>query len=167
MELQFEVQCVGAPETYWNPNRKKQKPNEDRFHKHLHFENGTSICHSPQSLNSDSHGTIYMVTGAHKKIAYCYAGASSVKQQKYLRSSPQFQVHSMNTPAAVDADHNLLALQQQLSNSNSSIFNNINRISKLPMSLATIKPTFEGKSEKVQLFENLFGNTRQHTKPAN
>ena len=33
---------------------------------------------------------------------------------------------------------------------------NITRISKLPKSLTTTKPTFDGKTEKIELFENLF-----------
>ena len=42
-------------------------------------------------------------------------------------------------------------------NSNSANFNNkINRISKLPKSLTTTIPTFDGKSEKFELFEDLF-----------
>ena len=42
-------------------------------------------------------------------------------------------------------------------NSNSTNFNNnINRISNLPKSLTTTIPTFEGKSEKLELFEDLF-----------
>ena len=41
--------------------------------------------------------------------------------------------------------------------SNSANFkNNISRISKLPKSLTTTIPTFDGKSEKFELFENLF-----------
>ena len=51
----------------------------------------------------------------------------------------------------------LLALQQLASNKNSANFNNnISRISKLPKSLTTTMPTFDGKSEKFELFEDLF-----------
>ena len=42
-------------------------------------------------------------------------------------------------------------------NSSSANFNNnISRISKLPKSLTTTKPTFDGNSEKFELFEDLF-----------
>ena len=42
-------------------------------------------------------------------------------------------------------------------NRNSANFNNnISRISKLPKSLTTAMPTFDGKSEKFELFEDLF-----------
>ena len=70
-------------------------------------------------------------------------------------SQPQFR--SENTPATIEADQILLAFQQLATNSNSASFNNnISRISKLPKSLTTTMPTFNGKSEKFELFENLF-----------
>ena len=51
----------------------------------------------------------------------------------------------------------LLALQQLVNKSNSSNFhNNINRDCKLLNVLTTTMPTFDGKSENVELFENLF-----------
>ena len=51
----------------------------------------------------------------------------------------------------------MLALQQLANNNDSANFqNNINRISKLPKSLTTTIPTFDGKSEKFELFEDLF-----------
>ena len=51
----------------------------------------------------------------------------------------------------------MLAHQQLATNSNSGNFkNNLSRISKLPKSLTTTIPTFDGKSEKFELFEDLF-----------
>ena len=51
----------------------------------------------------------------------------------------------------------MLALQQLANNNNSANFqNNINRSSKLPKSLTITMPTFDGKSEKFELFEDLF-----------
>ena len=41
-------------------------------------------------------------------------------------------------------------------NSNSANFNNINKISKLPKTLTGTKPTVDGKTEKFELFEDLF-----------
>ena len=81
---------------------------------------------------------------------------SSGKQKKVCSTfQPQFR--SENTPATNEADQILLALQQLATNSNSANFNkNINRISKLPKSLTTTMPTFDGKSEKFELFEDLF-----------
>ena len=91
-----------------------------------------------------------------EEIPYCSTSTSSGKQKK-ARSTSQPQFRSENTPATLEADQILLALQQLSTNSNSANFNNnINRISKLPKSLTTTMPTFDGKSEKFELFEDLF-----------
>ena len=97
-----------------------------------------------------------MVTAVQEDIPYCSSGISSGKQ-KTARSTSQPQFRSENTPATIEADQILLALQQLPTNSNSSnVNNNSNRISKLPKSLTTTMPTFDGKSEKFELFEDLF-----------
>ena len=97
-----------------------------------------------------------MPTSSHEEVMYCSPGTSSGKQKKN-RSTSQPQFRSENTPATIEADQILLALQQLANNSNSANFqNNINRISKLPKSLTTTMPTFDGKSEKFELFEDLF-----------
>ena len=97
-----------------------------------------------------------MVTAVQGEIPYSSFGISSGKQKK-ARSTSQPQFHSENTPATIEADQILLALQQLPTNSNSSnVNNNSNRISKLPKSLRTTMPTFDGKSEKFELFEDLF-----------
>ena len=97
-----------------------------------------------------------MVTAVQEETPYCFSGTSSGKQKKALSASqPQFR--SENTPATIEADQILLALQQLPTNSNSSnVNNNSNRISKPPKSLTTTMPTFDGKSEKFELFEDLF-----------
>ena len=97
-----------------------------------------------------------IVTGVHEEVMYCSPSTSSGKQKKN-RSTSQPQFRSENTPATIEADQTLLALQQLANNNNSAKFhNNINRISKLPKSLTTTMPTFDGKSEKFELFEDLF-----------
>ena len=97
-----------------------------------------------------------MVTAVQEEIPYCSSGISSGKQ-KTARSTSQPQFRSENTPATIEADQILVALQQLPTNSNSSnVNNNSNRISKLPKSLTTTMPTFDGKSEKFELFEDLF-----------
>ena len=97
-----------------------------------------------------------MVTAVQEEIPYCSSGISSGKQKK-ARSTSQPHFRSENTPATVEADQILLALQQLATNSNSAnVNNNSNRISKLPKSLTTTMPTFDGKSEKFELFEDLF-----------
>ena len=97
-----------------------------------------------------------MVTAVQGEIPYCSSGIPSGKQ-KTAPSTSQPQFRSENTPATIEADQILLALQQLPTNSNSSnVNNNSNRISKLPKSLTTTMPTFDGKSEKFELFEDLF-----------
>ena len=103
--------------------------------------------------NPNSHD---MVTAVQEKIPYCSSGISSGKQKK-ARSTSQPQFRSENTPATIEADQILLALQQLVTNSISANFNNnISRISKLPKSLTRAMPTFAGKSENFELFEVLF-----------
>ena len=97
-----------------------------------------------------------MVKGVHEEVTYCSPSTSSGKQKKN-RSTSQSQFRSENTSATIQADQILLALQQLANNNNSANFqNNINRISKVPKSLTTTVPTFDGKSEKFELFEDLF-----------
>ena len=56
----------------------------------------------------------------------------------------------------IEADQILLALQQLANSNNSAKFQNkTNRISELPKSLTTTMPTFDEKSEKFELPEDL------------
>ena len=97
-----------------------------------------------------------MVTGVHKEVTYCSPSTSSGKQKKN-RSTSQPQFCSENTRATVEADQILLAILKLANNNNSANFhNNINKISKLPKSLTTTMPTFDGKSHKFELFEDFF-----------
>ena len=116
------------------------------------------IRYRPDMVTGDSeevHNDRDMVTAVQEEIPYCSSGISSGKQKKALSASqPQFR--SENTPATIEADQILVALQQLPRNSNSyNVNNNSNRISKLPKSLTTTMPTFDGKSEKFELFEDL------------
>ena len=102
-------------------------------------------------------GNRHDMTGMHEEVTYCSPSISSGKQKKN-RSTSQPQLRSEKTPATIEADQILLALQQLANKNNSANFhNNINRTFKLPKSLTTIMPTFDGKSEKkFELFEDLF-----------
>ena len=72
-----------------------------------------------------------MMTATQEEIPYCPTSTSSGKQKK-ARSTSRPQFRSENTPATLEADQILLALQQLATNSNSANFNNnISRISKL------------------------------------
>ena len=96
---------------------------------------------------------LHTMTATQEEIPYCSPTTSSGKQKK-ARSTSQPQFRSENTPATIEADQILLAFQQVATNSNSANFNNnFSRISKLPKSLTTTMPTFDGKSENFELFE--------------
>ena len=110
------------------------------------------VTGGPKEIRNHPHVT----TGILEEIPYCSPGTSSGKQRK-ARSTGQPQFRSENTPAAIEADQILFALQQLATHSNSANFNNnISRISKLPKSFKTTMPTFDGKSEKFDLLEDLF-----------
>ena len=109
------------------------------------------VTGATEEIGHNPHAT----TATQEEIPYCSHTTSSGKQKK-ARSTSQPQFRSENTPATIEADQILLALQQLATNSNSANFNNnISRISKLPKSLTTTMPTFDGKSEKFELFEDL------------
>ena len=96
------------------------------------------------------------MAGVHEEVTYCPPSTSSGKQKKN-RSTSQPQFRSENTPATIEADQIFLAFHQLANNDNSANFHNkIKRISKLPKSLTTTMPRFDEKSEKFDLFEDLF-----------
>ena len=96
------------------------------------------------------------MTRDHEAVTYCSPSTSSGRQRKN-RFTSQPQLRSENNPATIEGDQILWALQQLANNNNASIFhNNINRISKLPKSLTTTMPLFDGKSEKFELFGEFF-----------
>ena len=98
----------------------------------------------------------HTVTGIQEDIPYCSLGTSSGKQKK-ARSKNYPHFRRNYTPATIEAEPILLSLKQLASNSKlANMSNNNNKISKLPKSLTTTMPTFDGKSEKLYLFEDLF-----------
>ena len=112
--------------------------------------------HMVTGATGEIHHYPHMTMQTQEEIPYCPTSTSSGKQKK-ARTTSQPQFRSENTPATLEADQILLALQQLATNSNSANFNNnISRISKLPKSLTTTMPAFDGKSEKFELFEDLF-----------
>ena len=136
--------------------------NEDDSQNDAHPEAGLLTsdredCHDMAiGVTEQIRGQRDMVTRVHEEVMYCSPSTSSGKQKKN-RSPSQPQYRSENTPATVEADQILLALQQLANNNNSANFhNNNNWISKLPKSHTTTMPTFDGKSEKFELFEDLF-----------
>ena len=158
----------GTPEPTRNASGINQGTNEDDSQNDPHPE--ASLFHGQREQNFGTETDYDMVTGAtetnrnrhdmvtevHEEVTYCSPSTSSGKQKKN-RSTSQPQFRSGNTSATIEADQILLAVQQLANNSNSADFhNNINRISKLSKSLTTTMPTFDGKTEKFELFEDLF-----------
>ena len=172
---QVRTCSVVAPGTSRSNNLENQGTNEDRPSDdpgpEVEFASPISGAetnpHMVTGVTEQTRNDPHMVTGVTREfrphmametqeIPYCSTGTSSGKQKK-ARSTSQPQFRSDNTPATLEADQILLALQHLATNSNSANFNNnISRISKLPKSLTTTMPTFDGKSEKFELFEDLF-----------
>ena len=120
-------------------------PEEFRFRPHM-------VTGVQEEIREYSH----MTTETEEKIPYCSPSTSSRKQKK-ARSTSRPQFRSDNTPATIEADQILLAPQQLSTNSiSANVKNNSEKVSKLPKSLTTTMPTFDGKSEKFELFEDLF-----------
>ena len=170
LDPQVRTCSVAFPGTSNNSDSVNREPTEDRS---LNDPCPEMVCSSHDSgrLNSSEvegyphrvtggpeeiRSRPDMATGIQEEIPYCSTRISSGNQKK-ARSTTQPQFRSANTPPTIEADQILLALQQLATNSNSANFNNnINRISKLPKSLTTTMPTFDGKSQKFELFEDLF-----------
>ena len=130
---------LNSPETETNSHMVTKK------FPHMVTRGPEEICHN-----------LHMMTATQEEIPYCSPTTSSGKQKK-ARSTSHPQFRSENTPATIEADQIFLSPQQLATNSNSAKFNNnISRSSKLPKSLTTTKPTFDGKSEKAELFEDPF-----------
>ena len=178
MNPQVRTCSVAVPGTSRSGNQENQGTNEDRPSDdpgpEVEFSSPHSGAETDPHMVTGATGETrhdpHMVTGAtseirqhphmtmetQEEIPYCSTSTSSGKQKK-ARSTSQPQFCSENTPATLEADQILLALQQLATNSNSANFNNsISRILKLPKSLTTTMPTFDGKSEKFELFEDLF-----------
>ena len=155
-----------APDTSRNALSTSQGTNEDDSQNDPHREAG--IFHNQMTQNSgpkDDHDMVTgareqirnrhdmvtgateqirncndMVTGVREELTYCSPSTSSGKQKKN-RSTSQPQFRSENTPATIEADQILLALQQSVNKNNSANFHNtINRNSNLPKSLTTTMP---------------------------
>ena len=142
----IQEQQFRKPGNYWDRSSDGPCP-EVRCSSHLfgHLsspeeeEDPHMVTGGPEEIRKYPHTT----TGIQEKTSHCSPGTSSGKQKK-ARSTSQLE-----HPATIEADQILVAPQQLATNSNSASFNNnISRISKLPKSLTTTMPTFDGKSEK-------------------
>ena len=157
-----------TPESTRNASGLNQGTNEDDSQNDPHPE--ASLFHGQREQNTGTERDYDMVTGVneqtrndydmvtevHGEVTYCSPSTSSGKQKKN-RPTSQPQFRSKNTSVTIEADQILLALQQLANNNNSAnCNNNTNRISKLPKSLTTTMPTFDGKTGKFEIFEDLF-----------
>ena len=108
-----------------------------------------TVTRGPEEIRNRPH----MMTGIQEDFPYCSLGTSSGEKKKACSTSHP-HCRTENTPAIIEANQILLALQQLASNSNSTnINNNMIKTSKLPESLTTTMPTFDGKSEKFELLK--------------
>ena len=182
LNQQIQTHSGTVPGTFRNTNVENQGTNEDDSQSDPHPEAGIfrgqttqnfgpkycrdmvtgiqgEIRYRPDMVtggSEDMRNGLDIVTAVQEEIPYCSSGIFSEKQKK-ARSTSQPQCRSENTPPTIEADEILLALQQLAMNSNSAKVNkNSNRISELPKSPTTTMPTFDGKSEKFELFEDLF-----------
>ena len=153
---QVRTCSVSVPGTSRNNDLENREPTVDLSQNDPCPEAAFSTYHSSIINDSEQEETHHMLTGVEEEIPYCSPGFSSGKQKKTVSTSqPQFCIE--NTTATIEASHILLALKQLATNSKSvNFYNNVNRIIKLPKSFTTTIPTFEGKSEKVEMFEGLF-----------
>ena len=110
-----------TPELSRNALSTSQGTNEDDSQNDPHPEAG--LFHGQMTQNSrpeDGHnmvtgateqiGNCHDMTGVHEEVTYCPPRTSSGKQKKnHSTSQPQFR--SENTPATIEADQSLLAVQ--------------------------------------------------------
>ena len=154
---QVRTCSVAVPGTSRNNISENRETTGDRSSDDPYPEVGYFAHHAGQLNSPETEINTHLVTGAteetrqypqtmtatQKEILYCSPTTSSGKQKK-ARSTSQPQFRSGNTPATIEADQILLALQQLATNSNSANFNNnISRISKFPKCLTTTMPTFD------------------------
>ena len=112
---------------------------------HLNSPEAETNPHMVTGVTEDLCQHPHMMTGSQKEFLYC-SPSTSLGKQKKVRSTRQPQFRSENSPTTIEADQILLAHQQLAAKSNSAkLNNNVNRISKLPKSLTTTMPTFDGK----------------------
>ena len=96
-------------ETSRNAMSTSQGTNEDDSQNDPQPEAG--VFHNQMTQNFGPEDGHDMVTDVHEEVTYCSTSTSSPKQKKN-RSTSQPQFHSENTPATIEADQTLLALQQ-------------------------------------------------------
>ena len=145
--------CSGtSPEMARNAYGTNHGTSDDDSQSEHHPEAG--LLRSQKTGNFGPEDGHDVVTGANEEVNYCSPKTASGKQKK--NSSTSFHFCSEKIPPTIEADQIFLAFQQLASNNKYANFHrNINRISPLPKMLITTMPTFDGNSEKLELFEDL------------
>ena len=156
LNQQVQAYSVAVPGKSRNNNSENREATESRSLNDPCLEGVFSACHTCNLYDSEQEETHEMVTAVQERIPYCSPVISSGKQKKErFTSQPQFC--SENTLATFEAYQILVALKQLATSSNSTNFNNnINRFSKMPKTLTNTMLTCDGKSEKFELFDDLF-----------
>ena len=135
---QVRTCSVAVPGTSRSGNLENQGTNEDRPSDDLGPEvefscphiGAETDPHMVTAVTSEIRQHPHMTMETQEEIPYCSTSTSSGKQKK-ARSTSQPQFRSENTPATLEAEQILLALQQLATTRNSANFkNNIRRISK-------------------------------------
>ena len=153
MNLLIQGYSGTAPETSRNAFGTNQRRNEDDSQSDSYPEAG--IFQNQMTRNSGPEDGHDLLTGFLEEVTN-WSARTSLGKQKKNPSTSQSQFRSENTPATIEADQILVALQKLANNNSANFHNNINKTSKLPKSLTSTMPTFDGKSENFELFEDLF-----------
>ena len=141
-----------TPETSRNANGRNQGMDEEDSQSDPHPEAG--IFHNQTTRNSGSEKGHDMVAGVHDEVTYCSSSTSSGSRNR--TALPVNRKSAARIPLQ-RSKQTKLALEHLANNNDSANFhNNINRSSKMQNSLTTAMRLFDGKSEKFELFEDLF-----------
>ena len=152
---QVRACSIAVPGNSTNNNSENRASTENRSLNDPCLEVVFSASHTSNLNDSEQEQTHDMMTAV-QEGSILLPWNSSAKQLR-TRSTNQPQLRIENTLATIEAYQVLLALTQLAANSTSTNFNNnINTISKLPESLTKTILTLNGKSEKFELFEDLF-----------
>ena len=132
----------------------------NRSQNDLHPDVGPSIYRTPQSLDSVPKKRFSLWEEFTKRF---HAAPLRFVQEKKARCSSQLKCHSGNTLATNEENQILLIPQNLATNNNSGNFNsNISEIYTPSKSLTTTKlPTFDGKTDNFELFEDFFQTSRK------
>ena len=97
-----------------------------------------------------------MVTGVDNEVTHCSTSTSWGKKRKTTLPVNRKSAVRMPPPRLNQTKFYWPLSSWQITTILQNFHNIFNRISKLPKSFTTTMPTFDGKSEKSELFEDLF-----------